>query len=151
MYEFLSDEWMAAAKELRSKYEDQLPAVEFEVRINQIITDVPFGDGVVHGHIDTSDGSLALEDGHVEEADATITVGYEVARAMIVDRDPQIVMQAFLTGQILVQGDMTKLMALQMSTPPSELAEQLADEVKAITADPPPAEPLDGDPADEEF
>lgn len=142
MYEFLSEEWMAAAKELRSKYEDELPDVEFEVRINQIITDVPFGDGVVHGHIDTSDGSVELELGHVEEADATITVGYEVARAMIVDRDPQIVMQAFLTGQILVQGDMTKLMALQMSTPPSELAEQLADEVKAITADPPPVEEL---------
>lgn len=147
MYEFLSDEWMAAAKELRAKYDADLPPVEFEVRINQIITDVPFGDGVVHGHIDTSDGSVALELGHVEEADATITVGYDVARAMIVDQDPQIVMQAFMTGQILVQGDMMKLMALQMSTPPGELAEQLADEVRAITADPAADVPPADDPA----
>ena len=147
MYEFLSDEWMAAAKELRAKYDADLPPVEFEVRINQIITDVPFGDGVVHGHIDTSDGSVALELGHVEGADATITVGYDVARAMIVDQDPQIVMQAFMTGQILVQGDMMKLMALQMSTPPSELAEQLADEVRGITADPAADVPPADDPA----
>ena len=61
MYTFLTDEWMEAARGLREQYADRLPDVDIEVRINQIVTDVPFGDGTVHAYIDSSDGSLELE------------------------------------------------------------------------------------------
>jgi putative sterol carrier protein len=134
MYDFLSDEWMAAAREIREKYEDDLPGVTMEVRINQVITDVPFGDGVVYAYVDTSGGSLELELGEVEEPDAVLMIDYATAKAMIVERDPTIVMQSFMEGRIKVQGDMMKIMAMQASAAPTtELAEQLADEIRAIT------------------
>ena len=47
MYTFLTDEWIDAARELRAKYADRLPDVTIEVRINQVVTDVPFGDGTI--------------------------------------------------------------------------------------------------------
>lgn len=135
MYDFLSDEWMAAAREIREKYDGELPDVTIEVRINQIITDVPFGDGVINAYIDTSNGSLDLELGELAEPDAVLMVDYATAKAMVVDRDPQVVMQSFLEGRIRVQGDMMKIMAMQATAAAhdTEVAERLADEIRAIT------------------
>jgi putative sterol carrier protein len=41
-------------------------------------------------------------------------------------------MQAFMAGKIKVQGDMTKLMAMQ-SAPPDPAAQQVAQRIKEIT------------------
>jgi putative sterol carrier protein len=135
MYDFLSDEWMAAAREIRERYHGELPDVTADVRINQIITDVPFGEGVINAYIDTSNGSLELELGELAEPDAVLMVDYTTAKAMIVERDPAIVMQSFLEGRIKVQGDMMKLMAMQASAAAqsTEAAERIADEIRAIT------------------
>ena len=43
-------------------------------------------------------------------------------------------MQAFMAGKIKVQGDMTKMMALQ-SGAPDPTAEEIAAKIKEITAD----------------
>ena len=135
MYDFLSDEWMAAAREIRERYEGELPDVTIEVRINQIITDVPFGEGVINAYIDTSNGSLDLELGELAEPDAVLIIDYVTAKAMVVDRDPQVVMQSFLEGRIKVQGDMMKIMAMQATAAAhdTEVAERVADEIRAIT------------------
>jgi hypothetical protein len=53
---FLSDEWMDAAHGIRAKYADQVPPVTTVIRINQVITDVPFGEGEVKSYLDTSSG-----------------------------------------------------------------------------------------------
>lgn len=134
MFVFLSDEWMAAAREIHTRYRDLLPEITTSVRINQVITDVPFGAGTVHAHIDTSDGILALELGELDEPDAVMVTDYLTAKAMIVDHDPAIAMQSFMAGKIKVQGDMMKLMAMQTALPVSEVSEQLAAEIQAITA-----------------
>ena len=42
-------------------------------------------------------------------------------------------MQAFMSGKIKIQGDMTKLMAMQ-GAPPDEFAKKVAEEIKAITS-----------------
>jgi hypothetical protein len=136
MYDFLSEEWMAAAREVRRRYEGDLPEVTIEVRVNQIITEVPFGDGVVHAYVDTSHGSLELELGELDEPDAVLMVDYETAKAMIVERDPSIVMQSLMEGRIKVQGDLMKIMAMQadaVGAGDARLAEQVADEIRAIT------------------
>lgn len=135
MYDFLSEEWMAAAREIRERYHAELPDVTVDVRINQIITEVPFGDGVINAYIDTSNGSLELELGELAEPDAVLMVDYTTAKAMIVERDPAIVMQSFMEGRIRVQGDMMKIMAMQASAAAhqTEAAEQIADEIRAIT------------------
>ncbi|NNE12328.1 MAG: hypothetical protein HKN41_08810 [Ilumatobacter sp.] len=132
MYVFLTDEWMTAARELRERYAERLPDVTIEVRINQVITDVPFGDGTVRAYVDSSDGSLELELGEIDEPDVTLTVDYHTAKAMIVGQDPTVVMQSFMEGRIKVQGDMMKLMAMQ-AVPPNEASLELATEIQAIT------------------
>jgi putative sterol carrier protein len=131
---FLSEEWMAAAKVIREQYADEIPEVTAVIRINQVITDVPFGDGEVRTYIDTSSGRLELELGELDEPDATITTDYETAKALFVEQDQTVAMQAFMGGKIRVQGDMMKMMALQVAVPENEFSERVAEEIKAITA-----------------
>lgn len=133
-YPFLSEEWMNEARSIRNKYADQVPDVASSIRINQVTTDVPFGDGTVHSYIDTSSGTLTMELGELDEPDATITIDYDTAKAMFVDQDQAVAMQAFMAGQIKVQGDMMKMMALQTAMPTTEVSQMIADEVKAITS-----------------
>ncbi|MBG7604058.1 MAG: SCP2 sterol-binding domain-containing protein [Actinobacteria bacterium] len=132
-YPFLSEEWMNEARSIRNKYADQVPDVAASIRINQVTTDVPFGDGTVHSYIDTSSGTLMMELGDLDEPDATITIDYDTAKAMFVDQDQAVAMQAFMSGKIVVQGDMMKMMALQTAMPTTEVSEKIAEEVRAIT------------------
>lgn len=135
MYAFLSDEWMAAAREIRARYEDQLPEITVSVRVNQVITDVPFGDGMVLAYIDTSEGSMVFELGELDEPDAVVVTDYDTARAMLVERDPAVLMQSMMQGRVQLQGDMMKLLAaMQAQAAPTELAEQVAVEIASITA-----------------
>lgn len=131
---FLSAEWMAAAHAIREKYADQVPPVSTVIRINQVIIDVPFGDGEIRSYLDTSAGHLEMELGELDEADATITTDYATAKAMFVDQDQAVVMQAFMTGKIKVQGDMMKMMAMQTAIPANAVTDTVAEEIKAITA-----------------
>ncbi len=135
MYAFLSDEWMEAAREIRARYEDQLPEITVSVRVNQVITDVPFGEGMILAYIDTSAGSMVFELGELDEPDAVIMTDYDTARAMLVERDPAVLMQSMMQGRVQLQGDMMKLLAaMQAQAAPTELAEQVAVEIAAITA-----------------
>ena len=130
-YPFLSDEWVAEARKLReaSPGASQTP---HKVRMNQIITDVPFGEGTVNAHMDSSDGTMEMELGHLDNPDLTVTLDYATAKAIIVDANPQAGMQAFMAGKIKVQGDMTKLMAMQ-SAPPTPEAQEMAKKIQEIT------------------
>ncbi|MEM9513539.1 MAG: SCP2 sterol-binding domain-containing protein [Actinomycetota bacterium] len=131
---FLSDEWMDAARAIREKYADDVPEVTTSIRMNQVILDVPFGDGEVHSYLDTSSGHLTMELGALDEPDATITTDYDTAKAIFVDQDQTVAMQAFMNGKIKVQGDMMKMMAMQTALPSNEFSEKIAEEIKAITA-----------------
>jgi len=133
-YQFLSEEWMTEARTIRNKYADQVPEVTTSIRINQVTTDVPFGEGEVHSYIDTSSGTLMMELGDLDEPDATITIDYDTAKAMFVDQDQAVAMQAFMSGKIKVQGDMMKMMALQTALPTTEISQKIAEEVQAITS-----------------
>jgi putative sterol carrier protein len=131
-YKFLSEEWVAEAKKIREEFEGQSPAPAHVVRMNQVITEVPFGDGDVNAHMDTSDGELKMDLGHLENPDLTVTLDYDTAKAIIVDGNPQAGMQAFMAGKIKVQGDITKLMAMQQGAPDAA-AQQVAERIKDIT------------------
>ena len=127
---FLSDEWLAEAKNIREEFKGKTPPVAHTVKMNQIITDVPFGEGTIEAHMDTSSGELEMGTGHIDAPDVTVTLDYETAKAIFVEGNPQAGMQAFMAGKIKVQGDMTKLMAMQQSAPdPSaqEVAKRIAD------------------------
>ncbi len=133
-YAFLSDEWLEAAKAIREEYAGKSSPPAHAVRMNQIITEVPFGDGSIDAHLDTSGGEMQMDMGHLENPDLTVTLDYVTAKAILVDGNPQAGMQAFMAGKIKVQGDMTKMMAMQSGTPDPTQAE-IAAKIKEITSD----------------
>ncbi|UDY37124.1 SCP2 sterol-binding domain-containing protein [Dermatobacter hominis] len=112
-YQFLTPEWIEEAKRIREQFDTDAAAPAHSVRMNQVITEVPFGDGTVNAHMDTSSGEIEMDLGHLENPDLTVTLDYATAKAILVDGNPQAGMQAFMAGKVKVQGDMTKLMAMQ--------------------------------------
>ncbi len=133
-HQFLSDEWMAAAAAIRVKYADQAAKVTSSIRMNQVITGVPFGDGMVNLFLDTSSGDVVMEKGALDTPDLTLTTDWETARKIFVDQDQAAGMQAFMSGKVKVQGDMMKMMAMQTSMPSDDIAKQIATEIKDITS-----------------
>jgi putative sterol carrier protein len=125
-YQFLSDEWIDAARKLREEAAAPARALQ-PVKMNLTITDVPFGDGSVNAHMDSTSGELVLEVGHLDAPDVTATLDYETAKAMMVDSNPQAAMQAFMAGKIKLTGDMTKAMALQSGPTDPELTKKIQE------------------------
>lgn len=131
---FLSDDWITEARNIREELGGTGQVVPRAVRMNQVITDVPFGEGRMEAHIDTTSGTLDMDLGHLENPDVTITLDYETAKAIFVDGSPEAGMQAFMAGKIRVQGDMAKLIAaMQQGAPPDEEAQKAARRIQDIT------------------
>jgi hypothetical protein len=134
-YPFLSDEWMDEAKKIREEYSGKGGGGggAHAVKMNQIITGVPFGEGTINAHMDTSGGELQMDTGHLDDAEVTVELDYDTAKAIFVDGNPQAGMQAFMAGKIKVQGDMTKLMAMQGAGTPDPSQLEMAAKIKEIT------------------
>ncbi len=138
-FPFLSDEWIAEARKIRAEMADPAApaaAAPASVRMNQVITEVPFGDGRLDAHLDTSSGTLEMETGHLDEPDVTVTLDYATAKAIFVDGTLEAGMKAFMDGKVRVQGDMAKLIsALQQLAPPDPNAvDQAQARIRDITA-----------------
>ena len=133
-YPFLSDEWMTEAKKIREEYAGKSTAAPQKMKMNQIITEVPFGDGTINAHMDSSSGEMEMDLGHIDDAEVTVTIDYATAKAIFVDNNPQAGMQAFMAGKIKVQGDMTKLMSMGQAAP-DPTATEIAAKIAAITSD----------------
>lgn len=131
---FLSPEWVSAARAIRHKYAHEASRVTTAIRMNQVITGAPFSDEPVRIFVDTSAGAVELEFGALDEPDLTVTTDYDTARNILVEQDPAAAMQAFMTGRIKVEGDLSKMMAMQMSMPADEIAHQISAEIRDITA-----------------
>ena len=131
-YPFLSPEWMDEAKKIREEYRGKGGASGPSIKMNQVITDVPFGEGSIDAHMDTSSGEMEMDLGHIDDAEVKITVPYSVAKAIFVENNPQAGMQAFMAGQIKVEGDMTKLMAMQGGAP-DPTAQEITAKIAEIT------------------
>jgi hypothetical protein len=139
-YPFLSDEWIAEARKIRADLrpaasDGEAPPPAASVRMNQVITEVPFGDGRLDAHLDTSSGVLEMETGHLENPDVTVTLDYATAKAIFVDGTLEAGMRAFMDGKVRVQGDMAKLIsALQQLAPPDPGAvDQAQARIRDIT------------------
>ena len=134
MPKFLSDEWQEQAKAIREEYAGEGAAAPHKVKMNLVVTDAPddVSSGDIEAHMDSSDGELKLDNGHIPDPELTVTLDYETAKAILVEQNPQAGMQAFMAGKIKVQGDMTKLMAMQQGTPDPVQAE-VAARIQEIT------------------
>jgi len=129
---FLSQEWIDEANKIREEYKGKAKPPTHAVKMNQVITNVPFGEGTINAHMDTSGGEMEMDLGHLEGPDVTVELEYETAKAIFVDGNPQAGMQAFMAGKIKVTGDMTKLMAMQQG-PPDDVQMEVAGKIKDIT------------------
>lgn len=130
---FLSPEWIEAARAVREEFEGKASTTPPPFRMNHVVTDVPFGDGTIEAHTDTTSGGLSMDLGHVDAPDVTVKLPYSTAKAILVNGDAQAAMQAFMSGQIKVEGDMSKLMALQTAQV-DPIALEAAQRIREITA-----------------
>lgn len=136
---FLSDEWLDAMEELRDERAAEFPDVPVDARINLTVRSTPFDESELCLHIDTTGGYPVLIREHVDGSELAITIDYATATGLFVDRDPEKIIKAFFEGRILVQGDVSRLMALQDIAVPDgteERAIAVAEEVAALTAFP---------------
>jgi hypothetical protein len=110
-HEFLSDGWFEAVEALGPP---PPPSGPDPGPINLVVTR-DTGDEV---HLHIAGGAMVR--GLAEAAPTTMTTPYEVAKSLFVKRDQQAAMQAFMSGQIKVQGDMGKLMSMGNAAPTPE-------------------------------
>jgi putative sterol carrier protein len=131
---FLSDEWFAEVERLVATHGDQAAPAHANVLVNLTITDTPFGDER-QLHMGAKEGQGAFAKRHADGADVTLTTDYATAKDVFVSGNPQAGMQAFMAGKVKVQGDITKLMALQaQSASPDPHAAAVAQAIKDLTA-----------------
>jgi len=124
-YTFLSDGWLEEVAKLAADAGGGM--MPESVSLNLVVTGGPEGDRELH----IADGAFAS--GLIADAPTKLTLPYEVAKSMFIKGDQSAAMQAFMSGQIKVEGDMTKLMAMQSQGGPTDAAFQ--QKLRDITAD----------------
>jgi len=132
-YAFLSPEWIAAAREVREQHGGNEGPPVVSLRMNLVVEEVPFGEGILDAHLDTTSGAVDVELGHVPEPDVKVRLDYETAKAVLVDGDAEAAMAAFMAGKVRVEGDMTKLLAYE-ARPVTAGELTLAARLRDITA-----------------
>lgn len=140
---FLSDDWIEAARALRAEFADRIeqslndlerPEGDVDFKMNVVVTEIPHREADLEGNIDSSDGDLVIDKGHLDEPDLTVTIDYQTAKAAFVTRDQQAIMQSFFAGKILVEGDVSRLLLIQSQSPGPELVE-LYQRLSDLTAE----------------
>ena len=125
---FLSDAWLEDVKKLteESGAGGMMPE---SAEINMVVTGGPEGDKELHvkgGQFNTG----------LIDAPTKLTLPYDVAKDMFINGNQQAAMQAFMSGKIKVEGDMTKLMAMQGGAPADPAAaEALQKKILEVTSD----------------
>jgi putative sterol carrier protein len=129
-HEFLSDGWFTKLQELMDEHGADAPSHQNMV-MNLVVTDTPWGDRELHmgAREGKADMGLGLEDG----ADVTLTTDFGTAKEVFVSGNQQAGMQAFMSGKVKVQGDMTKLMMAQQGGGPGG-NQALTDAIQEMTA-----------------
>jgi hypothetical protein len=125
---FLSKDWFAEVDKITAELSPPVPEVIKDLVINFRVKGGPQGD--VEARMEAG----RLLQGFGANAPATVNLPFDVARKMMVENDQNAAMQAFMSGQIVVEGDMTKIMAMQAAGPPSPESQKLAERVRAMTA-----------------
>jgi hypothetical protein len=125
-HEFLSNEWFAKVDELIAKAGDlNIPAEMKAVEVNITVTS-PNGEKQIY----LKDGLFSP--GHQPTATTKLTLSEALARKIFIEADAAAGVQAFLAGEMQVEGDIAKLVAMQ-TVEPSAQQKQLTKDIAAIT------------------
>lgn len=125
--EFLSEGWFAMVKTLR----DEAGALDVPAALADLVINVTV-------NTDAGDKAMALvagmlEEGHTADAPTTMILPADLAQRIFIEGDQSAGMQGFMTGQIRIEGDMSKLMSLQTAQP-SAAQTELLKKIAAQTA-----------------
>ena len=104
-YDFLSPEWFAAVQSIADQAPPP-PEAMAGVPINMVVTGSPTGDLEAH----LMDG--VIQTGWAADAPTKITVSFKVAKQLFIEGDNEAAMQAFMSGRIKMEGDVSKMMAM---------------------------------------
>lgn len=125
-FKFLSDEWFDEVKALTEAAGDLgLSDAAKNLMMNIKVTRD-------EGDCDMGIGGGAIVKGLNESAPITITVPFDVAQKMFVDQDQNAGTQAYMSGKLKIDGDMTKLMA-SVSIQPTPDQQELSRKIQDIT------------------
>ena len=125
---FLSNAWFDEATKIFKELKPPVPAVIQDLVINLRVKGGPDGD------VEARMAGGQLLKGFGAGAPTTLTIPFDVARKMMVENDQNAAMQAFMGGQIQIEGDMSKIMAMQAAGPPSPEGLQVAQRIREMTA-----------------
>ena len=128
MAQFLSESWFSEVDKIRAEVgEVPVPDAIKNIKINIVVTEHPEGEKQLHM------AAGDFQQGLLGDAPTKLTVPFPVAKAIFVDGDQQAGMQAFMSGQIKIEGDMSVMMQMQAAGPPSPQAQTLQQRIKEIT------------------
>lgn len=124
-FNFLTQSWFDAVARLNQEVgELNLPPNLAELTINVTVksenpTLLHLQAGKINQH-------------HIQNADATIYIDQDTLNQIIHDNSVDTALEAFMTGKIFIEGDMSKVMALQSSRPSQE-QKALYKQIKEMT------------------
>ncbi len=125
---FLSAGWFDEVKKITEAAGDlELPDTVKDIKINLEVRDAP--DGTIEAHI--AGGSFGK--GALPDASTKLKLGYELAGKLFIEQDQSAGMQAFMSGQIQVEGDMSQMMAMQSGGGPTEKQKKVQEQIKSMT------------------
>lgn len=126
-FAFLSDPWFDKVDELVAQAGDlDIPAAMKDLEINVTIK-------TAAGEVPVFLKDGLFKRGHQAGVTTQLTLPDTVARKIFVEGDVSAGIQAFLTGEIQVEGDLAKVVAMQ-TVEPSAKQQELTRRVAAITA-----------------
>lgn len=129
---FLADGWFDAVEGIVAEHSAGA-APGPNLLVNMVITETPF-DSDRQFHMGSQEGNALFASGHRDGADVTLTTDYATAKDLFVSGNPQAGMQAFMSGKVKVQGDMTKLMMAGQGGGAPGGNPQLTSAIQEVTA-----------------
>jgi hypothetical protein len=125
---FLSDSWFDEVGKIYESAGDlELPDAVKNIEINLEVRDGPAG--TIEAHI----AAGGFKKGLLPDAPTKLKVPYEVAGKIFIEQDQNAGMQAFMSGQIQVEGDMSKMMAMQAGGGPTEKQKKVQEQIQELT------------------
>ncbi len=124
---FLSDDWFTKIEELIAALGDvEVPEALHDLVLNVTVTDTEWGER------DLCIDAGNMKKGHASHAPTKMIMPVDLAHRLFVDNDQSAGMQGFMSGQIKVEGDMSKLMAMQTAQP-SDAQVELQKQILEVT------------------
>jgi len=125
-FKFLSDKWFDKVEELTNAagdlgLTDAAKAIVMNIKVSS----------------DEGDCDMCIDGGIIKKglnhaSAITISVPYDIARKMFVEQDQNAGTQAYMSGKLKIEGDMTKLLA-SVSIQPTAAQQELNKKIQDIT------------------